>query len=179
MFDISFENPNSATKEKEYAYQNSWAITTRSIGVLIMVHGDDKGLVLPPKVARYQVQNISCYFLFLKVNVVYCVFFISSIIRSYFMVQNYVIRRIIFRFDMLFLIQVVIVPCGITASLSDADKNKLYDSCDDLHKKLKAADVRSHVDYRDNYSPGWKFNHWELKVRQTYIYVMKNCLPLV
>ena len=104
MFDISFENPNSATKEKEYAYQNSWAITTRSIGVLIMVHGDDKGLVLPPKVARYQVQNISCYFLFLKVNVVYCVFFISSIIRSYFMVQNYVIRRIIFRFDMLFLI---------------------------------------------------------------------------
>ena len=55
MFDISFENPNSQNKEKEYAYQNSWAITTRSIGVLVMVHGDDKGLILPPNVANYQV----------------------------------------------------------------------------------------------------------------------------
>jgi hypothetical protein len=55
MFDISFEDP--VTKEKEYAHQNSWAITTRSIGVMVMVHGDNKGLVLPPRIAEYQVRG--------------------------------------------------------------------------------------------------------------------------
>ena len=59
----------------------------------------------------------------------------------------------------------VIVPCGITASLTDADKQSLYDACDELNKNLKSAGIRSKGDYRDNYSPGWKFNHWELKVR--------------
>ena len=38
-------------------YQNSWGLTTRTIGVLTMVHGDDKGLVLPPLVASVQVQH--------------------------------------------------------------------------------------------------------------------------
>ena len=54
MFDISYEDPE--TKERKYAYQNSWGITTRTIGVLIMVHGDNKGLVLPPRVANIQVR---------------------------------------------------------------------------------------------------------------------------
>ena len=54
MFDISFEDPE--TKERRYAYQNSWAITTRSIGVIVMVHGDNKGLVLPPRIAQLQVR---------------------------------------------------------------------------------------------------------------------------
>ena len=36
-------------------WQNSWGLTTRSIGVMIMVHGDDNGLVLPPRVAPLQV----------------------------------------------------------------------------------------------------------------------------
>lgn len=53
MFDISFEDPE--TKERRFAYQNSWAITTRSIGIIVMVHGDNKGLVLPPRIAVYQV----------------------------------------------------------------------------------------------------------------------------
>lgn len=53
MFDISFEDVE--TGEKKYAYQNSWGLTTRSIGVVIMVHGDDKGLVLPPRIAQVQV----------------------------------------------------------------------------------------------------------------------------
>ena len=44
--------------EKAYAYQNSWGITTRTIGVLVMVHGDDKGLVLPPNVAEVQVSFV-------------------------------------------------------------------------------------------------------------------------
>ena len=53
MFDIGFENPE--TKERSYVWQNSWGITTRTIGVLIMVHADNKGLVLPPRVASVQV----------------------------------------------------------------------------------------------------------------------------
>merc|ERR1712071_736428 len=54
MFDISFED-RSQPDNKGFAHQNSWGITTRTIGVLIMVHGDDKGLVLPPNVAHVQV----------------------------------------------------------------------------------------------------------------------------
>ena len=41
--------------EHEFAYQNSWGLTTRSIGVMTMVHGDNSGLVLPPRVACVQV----------------------------------------------------------------------------------------------------------------------------
>jgi len=110
MFDITFEDPES--KQKQFVYQNSWGITTRTIGVLCMVHGDNMGLVLPPKVAS---------------------------------------------------LQTVIVPCGVTASMSEADANALYDKCCDLAATLKAAGIRSKADVRDNYSPGWKFNHWELK----------------
>lgn len=60
-------------------------------------------------------------------------------------------------------LQVVVVPCGITASLSDADKKDLMDKCADLADTLKKGGIRVKGDYRDNYSPGWKFNHWELK----------------
>jgi prolyl-tRNA synthetase len=52
MFDIWFQNEN---KEKEFAYQTSWGFTTRSVGAMVMVHGDNKGLVLPPRVAHFQV----------------------------------------------------------------------------------------------------------------------------
>ncbi|KAI0511586.1 hypothetical protein KFK09_012216 [Dendrobium nobile] len=52
MFDIDFENEKG---EKAKVWQNSWAYSTRTIGVMVMVHGDDKGLVLPPKVAAVQV----------------------------------------------------------------------------------------------------------------------------
>ncbi len=51
-YDIKFTNQNN---KEEYAYQTSWGTTTRMIGAVIMVHGDDKGLVLPPKVAPKQV----------------------------------------------------------------------------------------------------------------------------
>ena len=36
-------------------YQNSWGLTTRTVGVMVMVHGDNRGLVLPPRVASIQV----------------------------------------------------------------------------------------------------------------------------
>lgn len=42
----------------EYVHQTSWGMTTRLIGAIIMVHGDDNGLVLPPKVAPVQVMII-------------------------------------------------------------------------------------------------------------------------
>ncbi|MCM1370618.1 MAG: proline--tRNA ligase [Clostridium sp.] len=55
-FDIKFTNRNN---ELEYAYQTSWGTTTRMIGALIMVHGDDRGLVLPPRIAPKQVVIIN------------------------------------------------------------------------------------------------------------------------
>lgn len=63
--------------------------------------------------------------------------------------------------------QVVIIPCGITASLSEQDKQALLDQCSRYQSGLQRAGVRVKSDLRDNYSPGWKFNHWELKVTFT------------
>ncbi len=54
-YDIKFSNRNN---ELEYAYQTSWGVTTRMIGALIMVHSDDDGLVLPPRIAPTQVAII-------------------------------------------------------------------------------------------------------------------------
>ncbi|XP_054626518.1 bifunctional glutamate/proline--tRNA ligase isoform X3 [Dunckerocampus dactyliophorus] len=111
MFEIMFEDPKKPG-EKQLAFQNSWGLTTRTIGVLTMVHGDNMGLVLPPRVA--------------------C-------------------------------LQVVIIPCGITASLPEQDKEALMNQCSKYVNRLQAANIRVKSDLRDNYSPGWKFNHWELK----------------
>uniref|UniRef100_UPI0037E9A7BF bifunctional glutamate/proline--tRNA ligase isoform X2 n=1 Tax=Semicossyphus pulcher TaxID=241346 RepID=UPI0037E9A7BF len=111
MFEIMFEDPKRPG-EKQLAFQNSWGLTTRTIGVLTMVHGDNMGLVLPPRVA--------------------C-------------------------------LQVVIIPCGITATLPEQEKEALLAQCSKYQSQLMAADVRVKTDLRDNYSPGWKFNHWELK----------------
>lgn len=51
-FEIQFLNEQN---QYEYAWQTSWGLSTRSIGGLIMTHSDDKGLVLPPKMARNKV----------------------------------------------------------------------------------------------------------------------------
>eukprot|EP00566_Odontella_aurita_P002559 CAMPEP_0113550606 /NCGR_PEP_ID=MMETSP0015_2-20120614/14076_1 /TAXON_ID=2838 /ORGANISM="Odontella" /LENGTH=963 /DNA_ID=CAMNT_0000451433 /DNA_START=93 /DNA_END=2984 /DNA_ORIENTATION=- /assembly_acc=CAM_ASM_000160 len=51
MFDISFQDEKGET---QIAWQTSWGLTTRTIGVMVMVHGDDTGLVLPPRVAPLQ-----------------------------------------------------------------------------------------------------------------------------
>ena len=47
-FDVKYLNEEN---KLEYPYQTSWGLTTRTIGALIMVHSDDNGLVLPPKIA--------------------------------------------------------------------------------------------------------------------------------
>jgi len=114
MFDIGFQDPSGKLDEagkieRQFAFQNSWGITTRTIGVMIMVHGDDKGLVLPPRIA--------------------CT-------------------------------QCILVPCGFK---TDDDKVKIEAQLEKINKALLAADIRSEFDFRDNYKPGWKFNHWEQK----------------
>lgn len=111
MFEIIYDHPE--TQEKTFVYQNSWGITTRTIGVMVMIHGDNQGLVIPPRVAS---------------------------------------------------VQIVLVPCGVTVNLSEPDRAELQLNCDELEQELKEYGVRVRGDYRSNYSPGWKFNHWELKV---------------
>ncbi|XP_074846044.1 bifunctional glutamate/proline--tRNA ligase isoform X2 [Carettochelys insculpta] len=127
MFEIVFEDPK-IPGEKQFAYQNSWGLSTRTIGVMTLIHGDNMGLVLPPRVA--------------------CV-------------------------------QVVIIPCGITTTLSEEDKEALMKKCNEYLKRLLRVNVRVRADLRDNYSPGWKFNHWELKGVPIRLEVgprdMKNC----
>ncbi len=59
MFNISFETEDG--KEKRRPVQNSWGMSTRTIGALIMVHGDNDGLVLPPRLAPKQVVIVWIY----------------------------------------------------------------------------------------------------------------------
>ncbi|KNA10120.1 hypothetical protein SOVF_147360 isoform A [Spinacia oleracea] len=105
MFEITYENEKG---EKAMVWQNSWAYSTRTIGVMVMTHGDDKGLVLPPKVAA---------------------------------------------------VQVIVVP----VPFKDADTQGIIDACAATVKTLTEAGIRAEGDLRDNYSPGWKYSHWEMK----------------
>ncbi|KAI9034448.1 hypothetical protein DFJ74DRAFT_649561 [Hyaloraphidium curvatum] len=109
MFDIMIENEQ---KQRVHVWQNSWGLSTRTLGVMVMVHGDDKGLVLPPRVAA---------------------------------------------------VQVVVVPVGITVKTSAEDGKRINDKAEEIAAILVAAGIRSKADMRDNYSPGFKFNHWELR----------------
>ena len=109
MFQIYVEDED---KMKRYVWQNSWGLTTRSIGIMTMIHGDNQGLVLPPRVAS---------------------------------------------------LQVVVVPCGITSKTTEEQAERLNAAINSVVAELKAAGIRAQADTRDNYSPGWKFNYWELK----------------
>lgn len=51
-FEIKFQNREG---KEDFVWQTSWAITTRSIGALVLTHGDDSGLIIPPKIAPIQV----------------------------------------------------------------------------------------------------------------------------
>ena len=105
VFNIKFIGED----EKDHqVWQTSWGISTRLIGALVMVHGDDRGLVLPPRVAP---------------------------------------------------VQVVIVP--ITYKTSDSAE--ILKKANETFKKLKAKGFRVILDDRIEYTPGWKFNEWELK----------------
>ena len=52
VFDITFQ---ARDKSVQHVWQTSWGMTTRLIGAVIMVHGDDSGLILPPRIAPHQV----------------------------------------------------------------------------------------------------------------------------
>lgn len=52
VFNVKFQDK---TGKQEYVYQTSWGLSSRSIGAMIMVHGDDNGLVVPPAIAPLQV----------------------------------------------------------------------------------------------------------------------------
>jgi prolyl-tRNA synthetase len=57
-FDIQYSDKNNLL---QYAWTTSWGLSTRMVGAVIMTHGDDQGLVLPPKLATYQVVIIPIY----------------------------------------------------------------------------------------------------------------------
>jgi len=101
-FDINFLDEKG---EKHFVWQNSWGISTRTLGIMILMHGDDKGLVLPPAIAS---------------------------------------------------VQVVIVPI-----VFENTKQEVLAAANSVTAALHH--TRAHLDDRDNYSPGWKFNEWELK----------------
>jgi prolyl-tRNA synthetase len=100
-FNITFQDKNKKTK---YVWQTSWGLSTRAIGGLIMAHGDDRGLVLPPKVAP---------------------------------------------------VQIVIIP------IFKKGRNQIEKYTDQVLPLLK--NFRVKVDQREQFSPGWKFNEWEVK----------------
>ncbi len=103
VFDITFLDQDDQLK---HIWQTSWGVSTRLVGALIMVHGDDRGLILPPRMAPTQV---------------------------------------------------VIVPI-----LSKKEKERVLESVRELEIQLKQ-DLRVKLDDREEYSPGWKFNDWEMK----------------
>jgi prolyl-tRNA synthetase len=103
-FDITFMDKKG---EKQYVWQNTFAISTRMLGVLFAVHGDNKGLVLPPKIAP---------------------------------------------------LQAVIVPI-----LFDDSREKVLAEAEKIREKLARQGISVKIDAREHYSPGWKFNEWELK----------------
>jgi prolyl-tRNA synthetase len=127
MFDIVIEDPSAPAgvdgkdAKKMYVWQNSWGLSTRSIGVMVMIHGDNKGLVLPPRVAA---------------------------------------------------IQVIVIPCGITSKTTDDEKKSVEDKINEVVEKLKSAGIKVKADFRENYTVGYKYNHWELKVSTTIFIVI-------
>lgn len=55
----------------------------------------------------------------------------------------------------------------MTVNLPEEEKEVLMKRCGEYEAALQEAGVRVRGDLRENYSPGWKFNHWELKVLTT------------
>ena len=103
-FEIQYSDENN---ELQHPFQTSWGVSTRLIGMIIMAHGDDKGLQLPPNLAPTQ-----------------------SVL-------------------------IPIIP-------NEDSKSLVLETVNNLHEELRK-DYRIKIDDRDNISPGFKFNEWELK----------------
>ena len=103
-FDIKYLDQNN---ELQYCWTTSWGVSTRMVGAVIMVHGDDKGLILPPKLAP---------------------------------------------------IQLIIVPIWT----SEEEKEQVLQTIKGITATFDDK-IRYKVDDREEYSPGWKFNDWEMR----------------
>jgi prolyl-tRNA synthetase len=104
VFDLKFQNEAG---DWSYAWNTSWGVSTRLVGALVMAHGDDNGLVLPPRLAP---------------------------------------------------VQVVVVPIWRGSDPVD----RILAMAREVVDRLKEAGVAVRLDERDNLSPGFKFNEWEL-----------------
>jgi len=104
-FDVKYLDENNS---ETFAWQTSWGVSWRLIGGMIMTHGDDKGLVLPPKVAP---------------------------------------------------IQVVIIPIYY----SKEDKENVLQKACQIKDSLSNNDIRVNLDDREQLTPGFKFNDWEMR----------------
>ncbi len=104
-FDVKYLDDNNT---ETFAWQTSWGVSWRLIGGMIMTHGDDKGLVLPPKIAP---------------------------------------------------IQVVIIPIYY----SDDEKGNVIQKANQIRDDLSKINLRVHLDDREQLTPGFKFNDWEMK----------------
>ena len=102
-FEIQYSDENN---NLAHPFQTSWGVSTRLIGMIIMAHGDDQGLKLPPAIAPTQVVIIT------------------------------------------------IIP-------KNADSEKILKLANQIKEML--SDFRVHLDDREEVSPGFKFNEWELK----------------
>src|SRR5881397_3912275 len=108
-FSKPFEIKFLGKDEKEhFAWTTSWGISWRLIGAMIMAHGDDKGLVLPPKIAP---------------------------------------------------IQVVFVPIHY----KESDKETILQTAHHISDSLGKHSIRTFIDDREQYTPGWKYHEWEMK----------------
>jgi len=94
--------------EQQFVHQSSWGVSTRLVGAVIMVHGDDSGLRLPPDLAP---------------------------------------------------VQVVLVPIHKT----DSEREQVMSAACRIRDELAGAGVRVRLDDRTTVSPGFKFNHWEVR----------------
>ena len=104
-FEVKFADKDNV---EHFAWQTSWGVSWRLIGAMIMAHGDDKGLVLPPKVAPMQVVIVPIY-------------------------KNY------------------------------NDKENVITKVNEIANILELKNIRIHIDSREELTPGYKFNDWELK----------------
>jgi len=104
-FDVKYLDENNV---ETFAWQTSWGVSWRLIGGMIMTHGDDKGLVLPPRIAP---------------------------------------------------IQVVIIPIYY----SDDEKGNVIQKANQIKDSLSKINLRVHLDDREQLTPGFKFNDWEMK----------------
>jgi prolyl-tRNA synthetase len=102
-FDIKYLDEKN---ELQYPFQTSWGISMRSIGIMLLIHGDNKGLILSPHIAPYQ-----------------C----------------------------------VIIP------IIKEEKDAIIEYCKQIESKLKEMNIRVLLDSREEYSPGWKLNEYDLK----------------